>query len=476
MNNRRLVASAVTCALFLTMLSTAAAEIAVTRQGDEGPVTQDDRMQWWREARFGMFVHWGLSSVLGGEWQGKNYGKEVGGASAEWIMLRARIPKEEYAKLAGQFNPHQFDAKQWVALAKAAGMKYLVITAKHHDGFCMFESEHTDYDIMDATPLKRDVIKELADECQRQGIRFGVYYSQRQDWYHSGRSKRAGSPPGYTRMVRGHLQELLTNYGDISVVWFDTGGGNVELSDSYGEMVRRLQPRSVICSRLYSRNVPAEKRKYADFESLPDRTIAGGRVQQDTETCMTMRHNWGYDRDDDNWKSTKDIIERLALSASRGANFLLNVGPTPEGSFCLEEVERLEAIGQWMEINGESIYGTTASPFDFDFPWGSITQKRNKLYLHVMKWNPAGIAFHGLVSKPSKAYLLADPERALLKIERDTNKHITTVKVPGAAPDTCDSVIALEFDASVTIDDSAVGKYHWVKDTGIKRPGRQERK
>jgi len=469
MHKRLLLQKAIACALFLTMLTTAAAETTVISQEVETPIAQDERMQWWREARFGMFVHWGLSSILGGEWQGKDYGKEVGGASAEWIMLKAQIPKEEYAKLSGQFNPVQFDAKQWVSLAKAAGMRYLVITAKHHDGFCMFESEHTDYDIMDATPLKRDVIKELAEECRRQGIRFGVYYSQRQDWYHSGRSRRAVAPPAYTRMVRGHLQELLTNYGDISVVWFDTGGGNMELSDSYGEIVRKLQPRSIICSRLYSRSVPTEKRKYADFESLPDRTIAGGRVQQDTETCMTMRHNWGYDRDDDNWKSAKDIIERLVLSASRGANFLLNVGPTPEGSFCPEEIERLKAIGQWMKINGESIYGTTASPFDFDFPWGSITQKRNTLYLHVMQWSPEGITFQGLASRPSKAYLLADPERAMLTVEQNADKHITTVTVPGEAPDTNDSVIVLDFDAPVEIDETAEGEYRWVKPTGLKR-------
>ncbi len=470
MYGRSLVRGVVGCTLGLIALTTAVAEPTVMQEeGAEAPISQDERMQWWREARFGMFIHWGLYSVLGGEWQGRDYGKEVRGASAEWIMKKARIPKGEYAKLAKQFNPVRFDAGEWVSRAKAAGMKYLVITSKHHDGFCLFATEHTEYDIMDATPFKRDIIKELSEECKRQGIRFGVYYSQRQDWYHGGRSNKAGPPADYTKMVKGHLHELFTNYGDISVVWFDTGGGNVDLSDSYGEIVRNLQPRSIICSRLYSRGVEKEKRKYADFESLPDRTIAGGRVQEDTETCMTMRHNWGYDRDDDNWKSVKDIIERFVLSASRGANFLLNVGPTAEGSFCPEEVERLKVIGEWMKINGESIYGTTASPFDFDFPWGSITQKRNMLYLHVMKWHPEGITFHGLVGEPSKAYLLADPERAMLTVERDANKHITTVRVPGKAPDTNDSVIALGFDAPVKIDESAAGKYHWIKPTGLRR-------
>ena len=448
----------------LLVCGTAALSTARSAEG----ISKDERMQWWREARFGLFIHWGLYSLLGGEWEGKDHGKEMGGASAEWIMLRAPVPTEDYKKLAEQFNPVKFDAKAWVTIAKEAGMKYMVITAKHHDGFCLFDTKHTDYDIMDATPFKRDVIKELSEECKRQGIRFGVYYSQRQDGYHRGRDSDKAPTEKYVKMAKGHIHELLTNYGDMALMWFDTGGSNLALNDSYGRMVRELQPRAIICSRLYSRGVKKEKRKYADFDSLPDRTIAAQRVTGDAETCMTMRHNWGYDRDDDNWKSKKDIIERLVLSACRGANFLLNVGPKPDGILCDEEIERLKAVGAWMKVNAESIQGTDASPLDFDFEWGAMTQKPNRLYLHVMKWNRDGIVFNGVVGKPNRAYLLADPDRKDLAIEHDAGKHLTTIRVSGKAPDGYDSVIAVEFDGPVKIDKEAQGTYHWSKTTGLK--------
>jgi len=431
-------------------------------------IDQNERMRWWREARFGLFIHWGVYSVLGGQWQGRDYGKEMGGASAEWIMLRAPVPTDEYTKLAKRFNPVKFNAQAWVGLAKKAGMKYLVITAKHHDGFCLFDTACTNYDIMDAGPFKRDVIGELSRECKRQGIRFGVYYSQRQDWYHRGRDSNKKPTAEYVAMAKGQVRELLTNYGDIGVVWFDTGGSDLELNNSYGQLVRTLQPRTIICSRLYSRRAKRANRKYADFDSLPDRTVTTRRIQTDAETCMTMRHNWGYDRDDDNWKSKKDLIERLALSACRGANFLLNVGPRPDGTLCPEEIERLEAISKWMKINGESIHGTTASPLDFDFEWGAITHRPGKLYLHVMKWNSNRIALHGLASKPTRAYLLADPQRNALTVTQETNKHTTTITTAGKAPDEYDSVIVLEFDDAVRIDPSAKGKYQWAKTTGLK--------
>jgi alpha-L-fucosidase len=452
-----------------TILAATAVVSATASTFANDAITQDERMGWWREARFGMFIHWGIYSVLGGEWEGKDYGKEMGGPSAEWIMLKAPVPKEEYKKLAQQFNPVKFDAKAWVTLAKNAGMKYLVITAKHHDGFCMFDTAHTDYDIMDATPFKRDIIKELADACRQQDIRFGVYYSQTQDWYHHylGRERNKKPTPGYVAMCKRQVRELLTNYGDISIMWFDTGSSRLALNHSYGKLVRDLQPRAVISSRLYSSNVKEKDRRYADFEALPDRAIPDRRIQGDAETCMTMRHNWGYDRDDDHWKSTKDIIERLVLSACRGANFLLNVGPTPEGTLVPEEIERLQAIGKWMQVNGESVYGTTASPLDFDFAWGAMSRKPGRLYLHVFKWDPAGIVFNGVVSKPDRAYLLADPKRKSLAIRQDVNRHITTIEVPAEAPDPSDSVIVLEFKGPLEIDADATGTYHWSKSTGV---------
>jgi alpha-L-fucosidase len=451
------------CALFALLTLTLSPSFA-----DQ---TDDSHMKWWRDARYGMFIHWGLYSIPGGEWKGKDYGKESGGASAEWLMNSAKISGKEYRNtLAPQFNPTEFDAEKWVSIAKDAGMKYIVITSKHHDGFCLFDTDATDYNVMDATPFKRDIIKELADECAKQDMKFGVYYSQFKDWYHRGRGRAKGtlSNKAYLELVQKNLDELLTNYGDMAVLWFDVGGSDLKEANEQGARVRELQPNTVICSRLYSRKVPKAKQKYADFESLPDRTIASKRMEGDNETCMTMRHNWGYDQDDDNWKSTKDILERFVLSAARGVNFLLNVAPSPQGTFSPEEVERLKEIGDWMKVNGDSIYGTNYSPVDFDFPWGAMTQKDRTVYLHVMKWHPDVIEFYGLVGQPAKAYFLADSKREPLTVEYDAESHTTRIAVPAVAPDALDTVIALEYDAPVQADLNAKGKYLWSKSTGVK--------
>jgi len=442
------------------LFSTLLVLLALVPMSAISAATDDSHMEWWRDARFGMFIHWGLYSIAGGEWEGKDYGKEEGGASAEWIMNRAGISREVYREtFTPQFNPTDFDAKEWVAIAKEAGMKYMVITSKHHDGFCLFDTDATDYNVMDATPFKRDIIKELSEECAKQGIKFGVYYSQTKDWYH--RTRGALSTEDYLKMVQENLDELLSNYGEMSVLWFDTGGSDLVEANSQGARVRELQPNAVICSRLYARRVPAGQRKYADFESLPDRMLPTERMTEDSETCMTMRHNWGYDQDDDAWKSEKDIIEFLALCAARGVNLLLNVGPDPKGNILPEEIERLKTVGKWMAVNGDSIYGSTPSPVDFDFWWGAMTQKDKTLYLHVLEWKPEGIEFNGIVGKPSKAYFLADPKRKALSVTYEPDSYVTKVEVPANAPDSRNTVIAVEYDGPVVADPDAKGKYHW---------------
>ncbi len=414
----------------------------------------EDKMTWWKEARFGMFIHWGLYAIPAGEWKGE----QIPGIS-EWIMLRAKIPVKEYEALAKEFNPVKYDADEWVKLAKEAGMKYIVITSKHHDGFAMYHSKVNSYNIVDATPFDRDPLKELAEACKKQGIKLGFYHSQAQDWHHPGGAywgmtdnephwdstmKRVPFEKYIEEKAYPQVREILTNYEDLGIMWWDTPVGMTEEMAEKLHSLLDLQPGIIENNRLYG---PWD----GDF-STPEQHIPPTGLDYDWETCMTMNTSWGYKHYDDNWKSSETLIQYLADIASKGGNFLLNVGPTAEGLIPQPSIDRLKEIGRWMKVNGESIYGTTASPF-FKLFWGRCTKKAlddgTTLYLHVFNWPENGQLFvPGLLSEAKEATLLANGE----KLEIRSNDGGKTILVPSEAPDPVNSVVVLEIPGELKVE------------------------
>ncbi len=420
----------------------------------ETAVQEEDHMAWWRDARFGLFIHWGLYAIPAGEWNGER----IPGIS-EWIMLRAQIPVAEYEALAERFNPVKYDADAWVRLAKEAGMKYIVITSKHHDGFAMFDSDASDYNIVDATPFHRDPLAELAEACREHDIKLGFYHSQAQDWHHPGGTYRGieqGEPHWDSTMERVPLEqyimekvhpqvrEILTNYGDIAIMWWDTPiGMTKKMADTLNTLLA-LQPGIVANNRLY--------REYPGDFSTPEQHVPPTGLDYDWETCMTMNTSWGYKHYDDNWKSTETLLRHLADIASKGGNFLLNVGPTAEGEIPQASIDRLKGMGEWMQVNGESIYGTTASPF-FKLFWGRATKDVRDdgatVYLHVFDWPADGVlVVPGLKSTILRAELLATGQQLPVA----SSDRAVLIEVPETAPDAINSVIKLEIEGALEVE------------------------
>ena len=417
--------------------------MAQNGDGASASKQNDPKIQWWKDAKFGMFIHWGIYSVPAGKWNDKTiYG--------EWIMHQAKIPRTEYAALAKQFNPTQFNAEEWVRLAKDAGQKYIVITSKHHDGFAMFKSAADPYNIVDATPFKRDILKELAEACRKFDMKLGFYYSQAQDWYHPG-----GAVSGNVEWDQTHVadmnqyvekiaipqvKEILANYGDVAVLWWDTPTNMTK------EMTRKLAD----LLKPYP-NIITNNRLGADMGGdleTPEQFVpATGFPGRNWEVCMTMNGHWGYNAWDDRWKSTTDLLQKLIDIVSKGGNFLLNVGPNAYGVIPEVCQQNLREMGDWLKINGEAIYGTKASPFPY-LSYGRATRKGQMLYLHLFEWPKDGKLNVPLTNKMTKAYLLADP-KTLLKIS--AGKENATIQLPNYAPDKIASVVAIQFEGEPVV-------------------------
>lgn len=397
--------------------------------------------EWFQNARFGLFIHWGVYSVLG---------------DGEWVMNNQQIPANDYEKLPDFFNPTAFDAKEWVDMVKAAGMKYITITSKHHDGFAMYDSKVSDYDIVDRTPYKKDIIKMLADECRRQGIKLFFYHSQL-DWHHPdyfprGRTGGATGRPdtgnwnAYLDYMDSQLAELLTNYGDIGGIWFDgmwdKPDADWRLGQTYS-LIHKLQPTALVGSNHHLAPFPGED--FQMFEKdLPGHNTTGFSADSKIgdvplETCETINNSWGFNLKDNRNKSRKDLIQYLVKAAGYNANFLLNVGPMPNGKIQPDHVTLLKQMGEWLAKNGETIYETEGGPLTAR-DWGVTTQKGNRVFVHILKWHDESLLIPSWGKKIRSAKLFADgsPVKFL------QNDYGILLSIPKDKMDDVDTIVELE--------------------------------
>ncbi len=405
-------------------------------RGQRPGANQDARLDWWREAKFGMFIHWGVYSIPAGVWEGEH----IPGIG-EWIMLRAEIPIAEYEQLAPQFNPVNYDADAIVKLAKAAGQKYIVLTSKHHDGFCLYGSAETDYNIVAGTPFGRDVLGELAAACAREGIKLGLYYSQTQDWHH---------PNGFGNTwdfdedeqdfgdyidsyVKPQVREILSNYGPIAIIWFDTPRIiQRHQSQELLELVHSIQPDCLVCGRLGN--------QLGDYATAQDNAIPPElQAEIDWETPATINDTWGFKTHDHNWKSTAQLLHNLVDIVSKGGNYLLNIGPDASGAVPEPSVERLQAMGAWLDVHGEAIYGTQPGPIQGQERLRT-TQKGETTYVHVFDWPADGKVSLPRLDVSSAEWLDSSVDAPLSLAHTGDSSSITG---PANAPNAHVSVIKL---------------------------------
>jgi alpha-L-fucosidase len=426
----------------------------------------EELMKWWKEAKFGMIIHWGLYSYLGGEWKGQKM-DYIG----EWIMSKFKISIKEYEALAEEFNPIKFDADLWVRTAKRAGMKYIIYTAKHHEGFAMYNSKVDSYNITEASKFKRDPLKELAEACKKHGLKLGLYYSQALDWHEmDGGGTEPELPLNYgmswgnnwdfpkheeknferyfQNKVKPQIKELLTNYGSIALIWFDCPFtiSKLQCEELYN-LVKSLQQNCIINSRLGN--------GFGDYDSLGDNMIPAACLEGDWEAIATLNDTWGYKREDKNWKSSEEVLKLLTGLAGKGINYVLNIGPDEEGAFPEQSMKILNEIGDWMEKNSEAIHSTLPTPYIDDFSLGSITRNDKKLYFHFHGKVPGKLSLNGINSKVKKAYMLSDSNN-MLQVQEISKEELKLNTLEVILPKTLSvetiPVLVIEFYDAVKVE------------------------
>jgi alpha-L-fucosidase len=401
-----------------------------------------DKTHWFREARLGLFIHWGLFAQQAGIYQNKRYY-----GISEWLQYRAAIPVTEYEKIATQFNPTEFNADEWVQWAKSSGFRYIVITAKHHEGFAMFQSMVSSFNIVDATPYKKDPLKALATACEKAGIRLGFYYSQFQDWHEPNGGgnhwdfdeAKKNYPQYYSSKSLPQIRELLTHYGKIGLIWFDTPGNmNADESRKFMEEVEKLQPECLISSRVGN--------GLGDYIDFGDGEIPHGIVKKPWEAIFTHNDSWGYSSFDHNFKSPTAVIRLLCTIASKGGNLLINVGPDAKGRIPQPSLNYFSIMGDWLQKNGESIYASTYGPIKQQ-PWGVITRKENRLYLHVFERPANGrLLIPATNLQVQKAFFLDGKK----KLRYTKTAEGIEIFLPEQLPDTRVSVVTLLVKEPIT--------------------------